>query len=186
MLTICACAKASIIISSLEIGDTLLRFNISGTMPNTAPTEIQNVIFLANPNEFAFPGVFTGIDNDSELTSVTFTGTQTIPAASAIPRPVSEDPFGVDVLYIEFEENFVAGEAISGTLTAMFDKTTFNPSEASSLDFYWGRTQSSGNPVDNSIFLSSASISAIPEPSSAILMGISGLLFALGRRRKKH
>ncbi len=78
---------------------------------------------------------------------------------------------------VAFENTFVAGDAVNGTLSASWSSNVFAPSAVTSLNVYWGFGDYAPaiESIENGVFLGSGSVTVVPEPSSSLL----GLIRAL-------
>lgn len=89
---------------------------------------------------------------------------------------------GIDIARITFDSNLTAGDTVTSELTASWTGTNlFAPSAVESLTLVWGGSNFGVTFPFGSI---QSSVSVIPEPSSALLLGCAFLGIITLRRRK--
>jgi hypothetical protein len=168
-------AGATVIFSNLEIKSSEFSITLSGSLPLDAPPSAPSFLIFVNSDQFAEPGFV--VRPSFEIVSTSdFSGNQNIFNSSVGP-----ERFG-DYLLFEFEDDFLTGENITGTITASWPIPIFDPKAPNSLNVYWGAGEDLRDPtsVFGGIFLGSVSV---PEASSTLLLGL-GAISALSRRKK--
>jgi hypothetical protein len=176
-VTIFACAapdqqaSAAISINNLSLTASEINFEISGNLPIEAPAESRNTLFFVNANPEASPRF--AYNDFHHASTITYTGVQTLDAVLT-----GADYFG-DYFVVRFGNRLVAGETLSGTLSANWSAATFDPTalSVSGLNLFWG--SSSGSTVAGGKFLATV---AVPEPSAMLLTSLGSL--ALLRRKR--
>ena len=168
-------AEAAITISNFEFTTRSVEFTIAGTLPSGSPELSSAVIYFANADFRRDPGAvlpaaFVAPD------SVTWTGAQ----ALSLDQPL----FTVGTNYydafagLNFLGSLSGGEAINGTVSAVFPDNTFNPLEVEQFDVFWGRNSSLG--IKGGILLTTV---PVPEPSVHLVCVLAGLGSLMIRRR---
>lgn len=74
-----------------------------------------------------------------------------------------------------FDSDLTSGEALNGSISALWLSPVFDPSTVNSLDLLWGT-----NNDEFGVLLTSV---PVPEPSGTTIMGLGVLLMAIRRRR---
>lgn len=161
-------AQAAITVSNLTLSPTSVSFDISGTFP-TPTVGSQGALFFANPTFNASPGFALG-DFDYVI-SMSFSGSQSLFGIYTGNANVG------DYFVVEFLDDLTDGESISGTLTASWGITAFDPSQVTSLEVRWG---TDGFALGSVI----ATASVVPEPTSFVLLEVAALGLILARRRR--
>lgn len=164
-------ASAAISINNFSLTATSINFNISGILPIEAPAVSPGTLYFVNANPEASPRFAY---NDFHYAStITYTGAQTLDAVLT-----GADFFG-DYFAVRFGNRLIAGETLSGTLTANWSVATFDPTalSVSGLNLFWG--SSSGSTLAGGAFLTAV---AVPEPT-ALLLGAFNSLALLRRKR---
>jgi hypothetical protein len=164
-------SQAAVSIVNFQLTTTSLSFDISGTMPATAPANNRNGFAIINPDFAASPGFALG--NFTFADTRSFTGTQ---ALSGILTGNSSGDYAL----VLFSSPLTAGEAISGTFSATWSTTAFDPAAVTQLNVQWGSTN--GSSVGDGVQLALVPVN-VPEPSGAALL-LTGLAVAAGRRRR--
>lgn len=175
-------AANAVVVSDLEITDSTFSVTFSGVLPSSAPSSNPNFILAVNPDQFASPGFAIGDFIDSS--SASFTGTQD----AGFGR--TGGAFWGDYLLLNFTSALSTLEDITGTFSASWGSSVFDPSVVSSLDFYWGSGGRFSNPVDTigGEYLGSARVngptSSVPDTGyTALMLGLSlGALLAIRRK----
>jgi hypothetical protein len=166
-------SQAAVSIVNFQLTATTLSFDISGTMPATAPANNRNGFAIINPDFAASPGFALG--NFTSANTRSFTGTQ---ALSGILTGNSSGDYAL----VLFSSPLTAGEAISGTFSATWSTPAFDPAAVTQLNVQWGSTN--GSSVGDGVQLALVPVNApVPEPSGAALL-LTGLAVAAGRRRR--
>lgn len=168
-------ASGAVVFTNLEIKSSEFSITLSGSLPLDAPPSAPSFLIIVNSDQFAEPGFVVRPSFEIVSTSE-FSGTQNIFNSSVGP-----ERFG-DYLLFEFEDDFLTGENITGAITASWPIPIFDPKAANSLNVYWGAGEDLRDPtsVFGGIFLGSV---AVPEASSALLLGL-GAISALSRRKR--
>jgi len=169
-------ANADIVISNFSLTENSLFFEISGTFPGLLPAGESSALYFVNPDVTANPGFALG----EFIASTTFSFSGTQPLRSISPVATGGPDFG-DYFYVAFQNDFANGEAISGSLTATWNTTAFDPSQVTTLEVYWGNDDSSGL-VGTGTYLTSV---AVPEPSSWCFVALSCIALVIRRRARK-
>lgn len=169
-------ANAAITITNFNLKTTSVTFDISGTMPSPLPASNRNALYFVNPIPATNPGFALGSFMSSS--SPSFTGLQTLRTS---PNPVATGgiSFG-DYFFVSFANNLATGETVSGTLTATWSSTAFDPSAIGFLNVFWGT--GSSDIVNTGTLLTTAA--PVPEPSAALLAAL-GSFPLLSRSRKR-
>ena len=168
-------ANAAISITNFNLTTNSVTFDISGTMPNNLPASNKNALWFVNPILAASPGFALG--SGLAPGSLSFSGTQAF--KTSLPVATGNVTFG-DYFFVIFNNDLATGETVSGTLTATWTSTAFDPSVINDLNVYWGASGSLAA-VNSGTFLTT--ISPVPEPSAALLVAFSA--FPLLRRTRK-
>jgi hypothetical protein len=169
----CRQAHADIIINNFSLTQNSLSFDISGTLPDPLPLS-PSAFYFVNPDIHANPG-FVLASNFASTYS--FTGTQNLRDPDGVSG--GNGGFG-DFFYVAFTANMNVGETVSGTLTANWMTDTFDPSQVTTLDVYWGYN---GGLANDGTYLTSV---AIPEPSSHLLVAVIGMTVLPLRRNRQQ
>ena len=168
---LCTEARAAVTISDVTLTPTSVTFTINGTLPTLTGFN-ENLLYVTNTIDLsASPGFALGEFITSSSSS--FSGTQTLNSMFT-----GSEALG-DYFLVQFASDLVGSAAINGTFTANFSTTAFDPSQVSTLNFYWGRTDTA---ADSGTFLGTAAV--VPEPSSVILL-LGGVAIAGLRRRRR-
>lgn len=168
-------AGAAVVVNNLVITGTTISFGISGTLPAGAPAQYRETLYVVNPDPSADPGFALG--NFKNASSSSFTGSQ--PLATSTRMLTGGAGFG-DYLIINFKNELAAGESISGTFTGTWSSTTFDPSQVSSLNLFWGSDDLSS--INTGALLGAV---AVPEVSSvSLLIAGAAVVLPIRRRRK--
>jgi hypothetical protein len=159
-------ATLTLTIDSLTTGQ--LTFSISGTF-DTAPNEQ----WLAVKNDWSHnQGYHT--EMFSGTPTVTF-NSLLINGVSASPSIAADSQTWGDAVY--FSGTMLAGTAVSGTIT-LTGAGMFVPANLGNIQLVSGFTR----PVGHDDWYRLESSSAIPEPATAMILGLGGGLIALYRR----
>lgn len=172
-------AKSAISVGNFSLTETTVSFDISGVFPEDQPSANYNEIYFANTDLTANPGfVLGGAFGSSPPSAINFTGAQSLSSSFPFLFGFSDDSF-----YISFEDPFSELETISGTLTASWASTVFDPDEASMINVYWGYDYGSGGSSASGTYLTF--IGAVPEPFVTAWVVVGGIAaLALLRKRK--
>lgn len=169
--------NGAIHIDNFSLTTTTVSFDISGTLAGPLPSSNRRVLSFVNSTA-ADPGFVTPSGFEAPI-SHTWTGSQTLmgsfPLFTGDPTFDTGDYFG-----LFFQSNITVGEAINGTVSATFATNTFNPSEVSTINVIWG---SGGDSFSNGTLQDTVTVNSIPEPSSALLVGLGVLAFLAIRKR---
>jgi len=171
--------NAAISITNFNLSETAVTFDISGTFLSTPPPGMLSCLFFANPNIAADPG-FT-VSNNLTATSASFSGTQALRGFSPSATGAAVTNYG-DYFLVAFANDFATDEAINGSFSATWGSTTFTPSAVGSLDVYWGGDTSLADlqVIESGSLLTTI---AVPEPTSALLLGLGSLCLVFRRSR---
>ncbi len=172
-------ANAAISITNFNLSETSVTFDISGTFLATPPPGMFSCLFFANPDIAADPG-FT-VSNNLTATSASFSGTQALRSFSPSATGAAITNYG-DYFLVAFENDFATNEAINGSFSATWGTPTFTPSAVNSLDVYWGGNTALPDlqVIESGVLLTTVQV---PEPTSALLLGLGSLCAAFRRSR---
>jgi hypothetical protein len=176
-LALSACTRelcADIIISDFSLTANSVSFNISGTFPNTAPPSDRMALYIVNPDPGADPGFI--LETNIDASSSFFTGAQDLRFFS--PVKTGSPNFG-NYFWVAFDADITIGEAISGTLTAGWNSTVFDPSAVANLYVFWGADYAFTYPVVGGIQLATV---PVPEPSGMCFVALSCIALMVQRR----
>lgn len=171
-------SQAAISITNFNLTTTSFSFDIAGTLPETPPATSPSILYFVNPDVAADPGY--ALSSGIVAISYEFSGSQPL-----LEIRNGNSAYG-DFSGVYFLNDFAAGESISGTVSATWSITAFDPSQVTSLDVYWGyndalpadpATQPSA--ITGGTYLTT--VSTVPEPSAVLLIGAGALV--LGCRR---
>lgn len=164
-------ATAAITVTDFRISSSTVSFNIIGTISGPTPSAGANSLFFVNaiPSSPGFVlATYYGAPNQ-----LTWTGSQNL----IIGFPIfTGDPAFGDYFGMSFTSNLSVGDTVNGSVLAIYDSGTFDPSAVSSIDLIWGFGANSFS--DGS---SQSRFTVIPEPSSSLLACLCG--FAMLTRR---
>jgi hypothetical protein len=169
-------ADAALVISDLNITDNSFSVSFAGTLPSDPTPYGEDAILAVNPDQFATPGFMVGND-------FVDSGSHTWSGSQSMTNGRNGGSYYGDYIIFFFDSDLTTNEDITGTFSATWGATNFDPSAVSSLDFYWGTGigfDEAGDTVDGK-FLGSASIS--DTGSTAALLGAGVAALALARRR---
>ncbi len=170
---------AAISITNFSITENSVSFDISGTLPPVGdfiiyPTPVRNKIYFVNHDLYADPGLVIG---NWAATNSAYTG--------AIPmlNGIAGDPSNRDHFYFVFDA-LDHDDDLSGTVTATWSSTVFDPSIFSRLDVLWGDYYGAIN-IDSPISPGGTILTSIvvPEPSSLLLLGLGAATLISHRHR---
>jgi hypothetical protein len=165
---LCGVSQAALTLTIDSLTTDQLTFSISGTF-DTAPNET----WLAVKNDWS---------NNQGYHTEMFSGAPTVSFNSLLINGVSASPniasgsetWG-DSIY--FSGTMQAGTAVSGTIT-LTGAGMFIPANLGNLQLVSGFTR----PVGHDDWARLESSSSIPEPATALILGLGGALIALYRR----
>jgi hypothetical protein len=170
-LTLGNASHAAIQVANFQLTPTSVSFDISGTLPATAPGSSRHSLIFSNPSILAYPGFALGEFNTAQ--SISFSGIHNLAIVST-----GGSQFG-DYFYCGFlNENwsnayqFQPGEEINGHLTANWSVPAFDLSATGQLNFYWG--DATGSSLQNTgVLLTTVQV---PEPRALCILGLCGLV----------
>lgn len=168
-------------ITPFEMTESSFSVAFSGNLPETPhpddKLEARENIFAVESSNTGSEAFFKFVNSHISPSNQSFTGDQDLSGGTALGRGF----FGRAGVGFEFSEPLEAGEVMDGTVRMTWDSDVFNPSFASSLDFYWG---SDIENLDQNIYLGTSTI--VPEPSAAaLLLGLVAICLAATRRNVK-
>lgn len=173
---------AAIVVSNFTVSSDTIQFELEGSLPNQSPDQSARIIYFANASILDSPGfVLPG----SFVAPLSLLGSEALHVSLL---DISFPLFTVgtnswDVFGLNFASELVPGALISGTISAEFPPNTFDPTAVEQINVYWGQADpgATAASISNSIFLDTV---IVPEPSSALLVGVSMLGFAIWRHRR--
>lgn len=167
---LCGKSHAAVTISDVVMTPTSVSFSISGTLPALTGFN-DNLLYVTNASNLAAsPGFALGEFITS--TSSSFSGTQSLNSMFTGSTALG------DYFLVQFAADLVGNAEINGAFTASFSTEAFDPSQVSSLNFYWGRNDT---PADSGTYLGTAAV--VPEPTGFALLAAGAGLAGLRRRR---
>ncbi len=157
---------------------TSFSVTVSGTVPaeigNVSQNSFQDIIYFTNRSFSADPGFVVASTSFQEANSATFTGSQ------ALNTVRTGNLFQGDYFFVGFQSGLSGGEAVNGVVTATWLTPVFDDLSPVTIDVYIGS-------VPGQVSLESpllGSFLIVPEPSSAVLVGLACLPAVLRRRRR--
>lgn len=162
-------ANGAVTLSNLTLTERSLSFDISGTLPDSSPADVKNTIWL-----YTFDTKFITSGFDSS-TSKSGANVQRV-------YKNNDDTYG-QYIGIQFDSNLIPNQSLSGTYSASWGKDVFI-NMPDNLTAAWGSATFINPPSDGSgQVLGSFAVNSVPEPSSALLLGLGGLSLVLRRKR---
>jgi hypothetical protein len=172
-------AYAEVNISNLIIADDTISISVSGTLAGPVPSSDTRILYLV-PDSLDNGWITSG----DFVTFGSSTGTITTGIQSGNSIRMIDDSPEADFADIVLSPSGTPsiGASVSGTITTTFSNGSINEGLARSSvwSLYWGRIAS--DPRGGTL---QASATAIPEPSSALTLGIGALGFLAFRRCRK-
>lgn len=156
------------------ITPTSITVNISGTLDGPEPALKPNIFFVNGDGSEISPGFVIGTVGFS--TSSSFTGPNPLFTAGI-------DSSSSDGFYAFFQGNFTVGASLVGVFSATWSSPVFNLAAlpTAGIEVYWGG-YAAPTAGFRGVLQGSFKPTAVPEPSSAIIAGLSSLIL-LRRRR---
>lgn len=176
--TLAGGANAAITLSDVSATSNTITFTIAGTIDGPAPAANTNFLFLSS-----------SIDGASFLSAQDFapgTSGSGLIGGSAITLFFIENSSGNDRLSFGTISPFSAGDSVSGTFTITTASNIIDPAALldDGVSLHWGRVTSDASVGASTHTGTFQGAFNVPEPSSALLLGLSAFGLTVARRRR--